>query len=335
MKRTNEFAVGLSVLLALGLVVAGALWLSETDVNQKQMNATARFRTVGGLGVGAPVTLRGVRVGRVEAIRLIKDEWVETDLSINRGVELPAKPAVVSASASLFGEWSATIISYDPPPTDPNLRVALAESDRGGGDAWPGATPPDIGQLTAQASRIAGDVGVVTQRISQAFDSTALKNLQKSVKDLAEISGRLVVFANAQTTRIDRVSQNVASTSDAFAGVARTFQSAVARLDTATSDNQLKDILANGKSSSQDLRQAAADLRSVMAAAKANETSLVRVLQQADSLMTRIQQGNGTLGMLATDSTLYRETTATVIQFRELLTDIQAHPKKYLKISVF
>jgi len=335
MKRTNEFAVGLAVLLALGLVVAGALWLSETDVNKKQTTAVARFRTVGGLGVGAPVTLRGVKVGRVEAIRLIQDQWVETEFSLNKGVQLPSKPAVVSASASLFGEWSATIISYDPPPTDPNLRTALAESDRAGGEAWPGATLPDIGQLTAQASRIAGDVGVVTQRISQAFDSTALKNLQQSVKDLADISGRLVVFANAQTNRIDRVSRNVATTSDAFAGVAKTFQGAVARLDTATSDNQLRDILANGRSSSQDLRQAAADLRSVMAAAKANETSLVRVLQQADSLMTRIQQGNGTLGMLATDSTLYRETTATVIQFRELLTDIQAHPKKYLKISVF
>jgi len=335
MKRTNEFAVGLAVLLALGLVVAGALWLSETDVNKKQTTAVARFRTVGGLGVGAPVTLRGVKVGRVEAIRLIQDQWVETEFSLNKGVQLPSKPAVVSASASLFGEWSATIISYDPPPTDPNLREALAESDRAGGEAWPGATLPDIGQLTAQASRIAGDVGVVTQRISQAFDSTALKNLQQSVKDLADISGRLVVFANAQTNRIDRVSRNVATTSDAFAGVAKTFQGAVARLDTATSDNQLRDILANGRSSSQDLRQAAADLRSVMAAAKANETSLVRVLQQADSLMTRIQQGNGTLGMLATDSTLYRETTATVIQFRELLTDIQAHPKKYLKISVF
>jgi phospholipid/cholesterol/gamma-HCH transport system substrate-binding protein len=335
MKRTNEFAVGLAVLLALALVVAGALWLSETDVNQKKMTATARFRTVGGLGVGAPVTLRGVKVGRVEAIRLARDEWVETEFSIDRNVELPAKPAVISASASLFGEWSANIIAYDPPPSDPNLRDALVESDRAGGSAWPGATLPDIGQLTAQASRIAGDVGVVTQRISQAFDSTALRNLQQSVKDLAVISTRLVGFANAQTTRIDRVSQNVATTSDAFAGVARTFQSAVARLDTATADNQLKDILANGRTSSQDIRQAAADLRSVMAAAKANETSLVRVLQQADSLMTRIQQGNGTLGMLATDSTLYRETTATVIQFRELLTDIQEHPKKYLKISVF
>jgi phospholipid/cholesterol/gamma-HCH transport system substrate-binding protein len=335
MKRTNEFVVGLAVLLALALVVAGALWLSETDVNQKKVIAQARFRTVGGLGVGAPVTLRGVKVGRVEAIRLVEDEWVETDLTIEKGVQLPAKPAVISASASLFGEWSANIISYEPPPADPNLRDALAESDRAGGDAWPGATLPDIGQLTAQASRIAGDVGVVTQRISQAFDSTALKNMQKSVKDLAAISGRLVEFANAQTTRINRVSQNVATTSDAFAGVAKTFQGAVARLDTATSDDQLKDIMNNGRASSQDLRQAAADLRSVMGAARANQASLVRVLQQADSLMTKIQQGHGTLGMLATDSALYRETTATVIQFRELLTDIKANPKKYLKISVF
>jgi len=334
-KRSNEFAVGLAVLAALALVIGGALWLSETDVNQKQATYKARFRTVGGLGVGAPVTLRGVKVGRVEAIRLIENEWVETDFSIDRSVELPRKPAAVSASASLFGEWSANIVPFDPLPTDPIIRNALIESDQVGGEAWPGATLPDIGQLTAQASRIAGDVGDITQRIGQAFDSTALKNMQQSVKDLAAISGRLVTFANTQTDRIGQVSENVASTSDAFAGVAKTFQGAVARLDTATSDNQLKDILDNSRSSSADLRQAAADLRSVIAAARANEASLVRVFQAADSLMTRIQAGNGTLGMLASDSTLYRETTRTVIQFRELLTDIQANPKKYLKISVF
>jgi phospholipid/cholesterol/gamma-HCH transport system substrate-binding protein len=334
-KRSNEFAVGLAVLAALALVIGGALWLSETDVNQKKTSYTARFRTVGGLGVGGPVTLRGVRVGRVEAIRLVENEWVETEFSIDRSIDLPRKPAVISASASLFGEWVANIIPYEPLPSDPNLRDALIESDRAGGDAWPGATLPDIGQLTAQASRIAGDVGNITQRIGQAFDSTALKNMQQSVKDLAAISGRLVTFANRQTDRIDSVGQNVTRTSDAFAGVAGTFRNAVARLDTATRDNQLKDILDNGRSSSTDFRLAAADLRSVMAAARANQTSLVHVLQSADSLMTKLQAGNGTIGMLASDSTLYRETTRTVIQFRELLTDIQAHPKKYLKISVF
>ena len=51
--------------------------------------------------------------------------------------------------------------------------------------------------------------------------------------------------------------------------------------------------------------------------------------------MTKLQAGNGTFGMLTSDSTLYLETTRTVVQFRELLADIQAHPKKYLKSSVF
>lgn len=335
MKRSNEFAVGLAVLAALALVIGGALWLSETDVNQKQAMYTARFRTVGGLGVGAPVTLRGVRIGRVEAIRLVENEWVETELSIDRGVGLPSKPAVISASASLFGEWSANVVPFEPLPTDPNVRDALIESDQAGGAAWPGASLPDIGQLTAQASRIAGDVGDITARIGQAFDSTALKAMQQSVKDLAAISQRLVRFANAQTGRVDSISQNVAATSSSFAALAQTFEVAAARLDTATADDQLKDILENSRASSTDVRQAAADLRSVMTAARENQVSLIRVIQQADSLMTKIHQGNGSLGLLATDSTLYRETTRTVIQFRELLTDIQAHPKKYLKISVF
>ena len=307
MRRSNEFFVGLAVLAALALVIGGALWLSETDVNQKKASYTARFRTVGGLGIGGPVTLRGVKVGRVEAIRLVENEWVETEFSIDRSVDLPRKPAVISASASLFGEWSANIVPFEPLPSDPNVRSALVESDEVGGEAWPGATLPDIGQLTAQASRIAGDVADVTQRIGQAFDSTALKNLQQSVKDLARTSGR----------------------------VGQLVHGAVARLDTATSDNQLGDILNNSRASTADLRQAAADLRSVMAAARENEASLIRVLQSADSFMTRLEAGGGTLGMLASDSTLYRETTKTVIQFRELLTDIKANPGKYLKISVF
>jgi phospholipid/cholesterol/gamma-HCH transport system substrate-binding protein len=334
-KRSNEFAVGLAVLAAMALVIGGALWLSETDVNQKQATYSARFRTVGGLGVGGPVTLRGVRVGRVEAIRLVENEWVETELSVDRSVELPRKPAVISSSASLFGEWTANIVPFEPLPADPNVRSALIESDDAGGDAWPGATLPDIGQLTAQASRIAGDVADVTQRIGQAFDSTALKNLQQSVQDLATISARLVKFADAQTGRMERVSQNVTTTSDAFSGVARTFQQAVTRLDSATSDRQLQDILENSRSSTQDVRAAAADLRSVMAAARAHEVNLVRVLVAADSLMTKLQAGHGTLGMLASDSTLYHETTLTVIQFRQLIAEIQANPKKYLKISVF
>lgn len=336
MKRGNEFAVGLAVLTALALVIGGALWLSETDVNQKQATYAARFRTIGGLNVGAPVTLRGVRIGRVQALRLVENEWVETELAIDREVKLPAQPAVIAASASLFGEWTANIIPYEPLPVDPNLRAGLLEADRAApDDIWPGATLPDIGELTAQASRIAGDVGDITARIGQAFDSAALKDMQQSVKNLAAISNRLVRFADAQTTRIDSIGDNVASTSSSFAEMARTFGVAAARLDSATADRQLQTILDNSRASTADLRQAAADLRALAAVARSQEASLVRVFQTADSLLQRIQSGRGTLGMLASDSTLYLETTKTMILFRELLTDMQAHPRKYFKVSVF
>ena len=60
-----------------------------------------------------------------------------------------------------------------------------------------------------------------------------------------------------------------------------------------------------------------------------------RLILGADTLMTRLQEGSGTLGLLMADSALYREATATVVQLRELLADIQANPRKYFKFSVF
>ena len=100
MKRENEFAVGIVVIAALAVVIGGALWLSGAHLGKAEAVYTARFRTVGGLGVGNPVVLRGVRVGRVEAIRLAAGNWVEADMKIYSGVTLPTKPAVIAASAA-------------------------------------------------------------------------------------------------------------------------------------------------------------------------------------------------------------------------------------------
>jgi phospholipid/cholesterol/gamma-HCH transport system substrate-binding protein len=250
-------------------------------------------------------------------------------------VDLPTKPAVISASSSLFGEWAANIIPFEPLPDDPNVRVALLESDATPGNAWPGATLPDIGQLTAQASRIAGDVADVTQRIKGVFDSSAVRDVRRSVSDLTRISDRLAKFTEVQANRLDKVSQSVATSADAFAGVAQSFERTVARVDSATNANQFQEIMNNTRASSADLRQAAADFRSVMAAARENQSSLVRVLQSADSLLTRLQSREGSFGRLTTDTTLYVETARAVVELRALLADVKANPKRYFKVSVF
>jgi phospholipid/cholesterol/gamma-HCH transport system substrate-binding protein len=335
MKRENEFAVGLVVIAALAVVVGGALWLSGAHLGKTDAAVTARFRTVGGLGVGNPVVLRGVRVGRVEAIRLASGNWVEADLKIYSGVTLPEKPAVIAASASLFGEWAATLISNDPPPNDPNVRQALVEAEAAGGGKWPGATLPDIGQLTAQASRIATDIATVSARIQTAFDSSAVSDLRRSIRDFGQIADRLARVTNEQADVIGNVGANLSRGSEALSRAATDLRTTLGRVDTATNQGQLATILNNTAATSTDLRSASQDFRQLMAAANRNQESLVRVLQNADSVMSRISNRSGTLGLLVSDSALYRETTLTMIQLRQLLSDIQANPRKYFTFSVF
>ena len=335
MKRENEFAVGLVVIAALALVVGGALWLSGAHLGKTEAVVTARFRTVGGLGVGNPVVLRGVRVGRVEAIRLAPGNWVEADLKIYTGITLPPKPAVIAASASLFGEWAATLISSDPLPSDPNVSQALIEAQAGAGAKWPGATLPDIGQLTAQASRIATDIATVSARIQTAFDSSADTDLRRSIRDFGQIADRLARVTNEQADVIGDVGANLSKSSEALTRAATDLRTTLGRVDTATNQGQLATILNNTAATSTDLRSASQDFRQLMAAANRNSESLVRVLQNADTVLSRITNRSGTLGLLVADSALYRETTLTMIQLRQLLSDIQANPRKYFTFSVF
>ncbi len=335
MKRENEFAVGVVVVAAFAVVVTGALWLSGAHLGKTEAVYTARFRTVGGLGVGDPVVLRGVRVGRVEAIRLAPGNWVEADLKIYSGVTPPAKPAVIAASASLFGEWAATLISREPAPADPNVRQALEEAQAAGGGKVPGATLPDIGQLTAQASRIATDIAAVANRVQTAFDSEAVNELRRSIKDFGQIADRLARVTNEQADVIGSVGSNLRQGSDVLAKAATSLQSTLGRVDSATNQGQLATILNNSAATSANLRSASQDFHDLMEAAHKNQESLVRTLVAADSVMSRIANRSGTLGLLVSDSTLYKETTLTMIQLRQLLSDIQANPRKYFTFSVF
>lgn len=335
MKRSNELLVGLSVLAAAGLVVIAALWLSEANLGQEDTIHTARFRTVGGLGAGNPVTLRGVRVGRVEAIRLTGTGWVEADLRINADVELPPEPAVIAASSSLFGEWAATIVSMDQTQGDPVVEAMLQSAAAPGGEQWPGATLPDVGQLTAQAGRIAGDIAQLADRVENAFDTSAVEDLRGAMSDFASVASQLENFTESQTARLERITGNLATTTDAFTGASVSLRNTLARVDTATGEGQLADILNSGRDAAADLRVASQDVREMVASMRSHEANFISLLISADSLISSIESGQGTLGQLATDSALYHETTAAVIQLRLLLQDIKANPRRYFTFSVF
>jgi phospholipid/cholesterol/gamma-HCH transport system substrate-binding protein len=335
MKRRNEFLVGLSVITAFVLVIAGAIWLSETDIGNRDVVHTTRFREIGGLNVGAPVTLRGVKVGRVDAIRLTDNDWVEADLKIRLDVDLPASPVAIAASGSLFGEWQVTVVGLPDAPQDPELRLRLAEAKAPGGDQWPGATLPDIGQLTQQASRIAGDLGLITNRVSGALDSGAIQDVRRSLRDLREAADRLADFARQQTGPFNQVVKNMATTSDEVGAASKRVNSLLSRVEDATKDGQVTAIMNSAQATTADLQAASRDAKALVATIRQHERTLVRILETTDTLLTKVQSGQGSLGLLARDSTLYLETTRVIGQMRQLLADIQANPRRYFRFSVF
>jgi phospholipid/cholesterol/gamma-HCH transport system substrate-binding protein len=334
-KRSNEYAVGLTVLAAAGLVIVGAIALGQLRIGRGDDVRTARFRSIGGLGQGASVTLRGVKVGRVSEVRVAANDWVEVEFRLKPDLRLPQRPAAIAAPATLFGEWRVNILALEEASSDRGVQAQLAEAVAVGGEIWPGTTLPDIGEITLQASRIAGDVGVITNRIEGALDSNAVADVKASLKDLRATVVRLTQLADAQSDNFTTLSGNLTRTSGEVDLASRRFNTVLGRVDSATMNGQLQDLVGSTRQTSAALRDMTADMQAIVSDVKAHRQSLVRVLEASDSLLTRVQSGRGTLSLLASDSVLYHEATRTVQQLRQLLTDIQANPRRYFRFSVF
>ena len=334
MTRRNDYLVGLSVVAAIALVIVAAFWLGELSTGGPRTLATARFRTTGGVGVGDPVVLRGVKVGRVEAIRLAPDEWVEADLRLTTEAELPGDPVAIVSSASLFGEWQVAVLDRNQAPDDPEVRRLLLEAETDG-DEWPGATLPDIGQLTAQASRIAGEVALVANRIGGLVDSSTVDDLRQSVVALRESAERLATFIDREASQLEAVVGNAARSSAGISRATGHLEATLSRVDSSTASGELAAMVADARAAAAELRAASTDARQLSAAAASQRDRLVNILTATDDVLGRVSRGEGTLGMLASDSMLYREATRTVVQLRSLLADIQANPRRYFRFSVF
>jgi phospholipid/cholesterol/gamma-HCH transport system substrate-binding protein len=171
--------------------------------------------------------------------------------------------------------------------------------------------------------------------VQEVFDSAAVRELQQSIRDFADIVEQINEFAGEQTEIIGVVGENLEQGSGLLADAARRLQTSIARVDSATEEGELERILDNTAVVSAEMREAVSNFRELMGVVRDNQASLARVMRGADTLVTRLQDGSGTLGLLISDSTLYLETTNAVIQLRQLLADIQANPRKYFKFSVF
>lgn len=84
-----------------------------------------------------------------------------------------------------------------------------------------------------------------------------------------------------------------------------------------------------------ELERSVARIDSLTARLDATSERLGRASESLETVLARIERGEGTLGRLSADDELYENLNTTAISLRELIEDIRADPRRYLNVSVF
>lgn len=122
-QRLADFCVGLFVLLAIVCLVVLAFKVSGlTSLSRSEgYTVTAVFNNIGGLKIRAPVTISGVRVGEVTAIKL---DPATFNAVVTMQISSTQKAIPVESSASIFTEGllGSNYINIDPGYGTPFLK---------------------------------------------------------------------------------------------------------------------------------------------------------------------------------------------------------------------
>ena len=334
MRRRNDFLVGLAVILTIASLTGATLWVKQSDIGERRSRVVARFHDVGNARVGNAVVIRGVRAGRIEAIELQRTGWVHLRMSLDREMQLPADPVVLLNESSLFGEWQATITTRSALPHDETVESQVVEST-GGGAVLPGATLPDIAKLTAVAGQIAGDVANVAGRVETAFNDSAARELRFSIRNFAELSATLARTVRSHATDLDTLSRGLGTAVASLQRTANNAERLAARIDTSTASGEIRQIVDDVAHAAADLRRTATEIQSLSQQLGQSQGRLDRFLANGDSVLMKINSGQGSLGLLVNDPSLYRNSDSLITQFRQLLGDIHANPGKYVSVRLF
>lgn len=101
----RDFLVGLFVLA--GIVAVGYLSVSVAGFSFKQtkgLTVSAPFDETGGLAVGAPVVIGGVRVGQITGISLQDDFRARVDMDLDPKLKLPVDTSAAIVTAGVLGD---------------------------------------------------------------------------------------------------------------------------------------------------------------------------------------------------------------------------------------
>jgi phospholipid/cholesterol/gamma-HCH transport system substrate-binding protein len=295
--KSVELRVGLVVLLACAILIFGLIWVKGIRFDQTRYRYSAIFPNVGALEVGDPVSVSGVPKGKVEKIELYQGDVLVT-FNLTTDVVLKKDAQFTIMNVGLMGE---RFIAVKTGHSDTLLD--LSQSIRGYYDTGIPEVMGKMGEMIAELRSLAKHLEAVvgTQSSQDALIQT--------IKNIKQISQKTLDLLDRSEERFDQTLEDLSYTS---AELKKVMNQNKGKLDT---------TLDNFSSASEKLDNIT--------------TTLDSLSLNLNKIVSGVESGEGTLGQLLSDTTLYEQIKKTTQNVDSLILDIKRHPKKYLRISIF
>jgi phospholipid/cholesterol/gamma-HCH transport system substrate-binding protein len=307
MKITHETKIGIIVTIAIAAAIWGINFLKGRNILKPITNYVTIYEDIGGLEINAKVFMNGYKVGQVSEISFNDDRSgnLTVILGIDKGHKIPLNSVAEIFSVDLLGTKAISIIQ--------------SESDQyhHSGDTLATAFQPELQKkieeeiipLKDKAEKLIVTVDSVLQNLNDVFDDKTGAALQKTVYNIEASTEQLdeMLSPDGKLTKmighIESITMNIKNNNDDIS-------KAISNL------SAISDSIARS------------DLKSTIT--RTNET-----LEQTYEILRKINEGEGTIGLLVNNDSLYHNLESLSRDLDILMTDLKENPGKYINVSVF
>ena len=291
----KEAQVGVFVLLGLISFILVLFWMTDPATFRGRYMLVTEVDDAGGVRSGDPIQMQGVNIGRVHGFEMVDNNRVFITMEVEGEWDIPLGSRTVMGESGLFGGRVLVIERGNGPGVYADFDTIAGEGASSSGLLG------SVDELSVRAQS-------VLESLDEMLNDSTVGSVQGSAQELEQLLSELSAVAHDQrgslaelTASLTRAAEGVEAASASGPQIA----SAVARADSA------------------------------MAVLTETTESLDGAVASLNTILGRMERGEGTLGRLSTDETLYVSLNDAARSLNELLADLQANPNRYINISIF
>lgn len=299
----DEAKLGMVFLLAIIIFVWGLFYLKEWRVTGDTYLVDVRLSSAVGVKSSDPILVGGVRVGKVEAVKLDDMSPIVT-LRVDEPFEIPEDSQVEVISRSVMGEKSI------------NIRKGVSTVMVPPGGTIEGTAAPGISDMFTQVDSVTVNMRNLLKNANILLDPDREKSIKSSLAGVHDLTIELRETLKRESGQINRVVANMDSLVSNVRDLSETERSKVS----GTLDN---------------LESTSGRLNAMMDELQSTTTAL-------DNILTRLDRGEGTMGKLLQDERLYEDAVRVagkmdrlVTSLDELVVDLKSNPGRYVTVEIF